>query len=67
MFERFTERTRNVMSIANEQAQRFNHKYIGTEHILLGLAEEGSGAGATVLKNMGVNLEDARLRLQNNN
>jgi len=67
MFERFTDRARKAMAIANEQTQRFNHQYIGTEHILLGLAGEGTGAGATILKDMGVNLEDARLRLQNNN
>jgi len=44
------------MAIANEQTQRFNHQYIGTEHILLGLAAEGTGAGATILKDMGVDL-----------
>ena len=67
MFERFTERARKVMAIANEQVQRFNHKYIGTEHILLGLLRVDDGVAAQVLNNLGVNLEDARLRLQNNN
>ena len=50
MFERFTDRARKVMALANQEAQRFNHEYIGTEHILLGLIKEGSGVGATVLK-----------------
>ena len=52
MFERFTDRARKVMALANQEAQRFNHEYIGTEHILLGLVKEGSGVGATVLKNL---------------
>ena len=56
MFERFTDRARKVMALANEQVQRFNHEYIGTEHILLGLVAEGSGRGATVLKDLGVDL-----------
>ena len=43
MFERFTDRARKVMALANQEAQRFNHEYIGTEHILLGLVKEGSG------------------------
>jgi ATP-dependent Clp protease ATP-binding subunit ClpC len=45
MFERFTDRARKVMALANQEAQRFNHEYIGTEHILLGLVKEGSGVG----------------------
>jgi ATP-dependent Clp protease ATP-binding subunit ClpC len=57
MFERFTDRARNVMAIANEQVQRFNHKYIGTEHIFLGLVKEGGGTGAAVLKNLGVDID----------
>ena len=44
MFERFTDRARKVMALANQEAQRFNHEYIGTEHILLGLVKEGGGA-----------------------
>ena len=56
MFERFTERARKVMSLARQEAQRFNHEYIGTEHILLGLVQEGSGVAANVLKNMDVEL-----------
>ena len=50
MFERFTDRARKVMALANQEAQRFNHEYIGTEHILLGLIREGHGVAAQVLK-----------------
>jgi membrane protein YdbS with pleckstrin-like domain len=56
MYERFTERARKVMQLANQEAQRLNHEYIGTEHILLGLVKEGSGVGANVLKSLGVDL-----------
>ncbi len=56
MFERFTDRARKVMALANQEACRFNQEYIGTEHIFLGLLKEGSGAGATVLRNFNVNL-----------
>jgi ATP-dependent Clp protease ATP-binding subunit ClpC len=49
MFERFTDRARKVMALANQEAQRFNHEYIGTEHILLGLVKEGSGVGADMV------------------
>ena len=59
MFERFTDRARKVMALANQEAQRFGHEYIGTEHILLGLVKEGSGVGANALKNLGVNLGNA--------
>ena len=45
MYERFTDRARKVMQLANQEAQRFNHEYIGTEHILLGLVKEGSWRG----------------------
>src|SRR5438132_3937700 len=61
MFERFTDRARKVMALANQEAQRFNHEYIGTEHILLGLVKEGSGVGANVLKNLDVDLRKVRL------
>ncbi len=61
MFERFTDRARKVMALANQEAQRFNHEYIGTEHILLGLVKEGSGVGATVLKNLDVDIKKLRL------
>ena len=56
MFERFTDRARKVMAIANEQVQLFNHQYIGTEHIFLGLIKEG-GTGDAVLKNLGVDID----------
>ncbi|MBL7187391.1 MAG: hypothetical protein ISS70_13805 [Phycisphaerae bacterium] len=54
MFERFTERARNVMALANQQAQRFGHNRVGTEHIFLGLLKEDTGTGAKTLKNRGV-------------
>ena len=64
MFERFTDRARKVMALANQEAQRFNHEYIGTEHILLGLVKEGGGVGANVLKNLDVDLRKARLEVE---
>jgi len=64
MFERFTDRARKVMALANQEAQRFNHEYVGTEHILLGLVKEGSGVGATVLKNLDVDIKKLRLEIE---
>ncbi len=64
MFERFTDRARKVMALANQEAQRFNHEYIGTEHILLGLVKEGSGVGAAVLRNIGLDLRKVRLEVE---
>ena len=64
MFERFTDRARKVMALANQEAQRFNHEYIGTEHILLGLVKEGSGVAANVLKNLDVDLKKLRLEIE---
>ncbi|MEM8874526.1 MAG: ATP-dependent Clp protease ATP-binding subunit [Planctomycetota bacterium] len=64
MFERFTDRARKVMALANQEAQRFNHEYIGTEHILPGLVKEGSGVGANVLKNLDVDLRKVRLEVE---
>src|SRR6266487_4642131 len=64
MFERFTDRARKVMALANQEAQRFNHEYIGTEHILLGLVKEGSGVGANVLKNLDVQLPKVRQEVE---
>jgi ATP-dependent Clp protease ATP-binding subunit ClpC len=52
------------MALANQEAQRFNHEYIGTEHILLGLVKEGTGVGANVLKNLGVELHKVRLEVE---
>ncbi|HJT57129.1 MAG TPA: Clp protease N-terminal domain-containing protein [Ktedonobacteraceae bacterium] len=59
-FDKFTERARRVLSLAQEEAQRFQHNYIGTEHLLLGLVAEGDGVAAKVLRNLGVEL--ARIR-----
>jgi len=64
MYERFTDRARKVMQLANQEAQRFNHEYIGTEHILLGLVKEGSGVAANVLKNLDVDLRKIRLEVE---
>ena len=60
MFERFTQRARKVMALANQEARGFSHEYIGTEHILLGLIKEGTGIGANVLMNLGVGFQKVR-------
>lgn len=57
MFERFTDDARKVMALANEQVKQFGHEYIGTEHILLGLLKESGCTGATILKDLGVDIE----------
>ena len=59
-FDKFTERARRVLTLAQEEAQRFNHNYIGTEHLLLGLVREGDGVAAKVLSNLGVELGKVR-------
>src|SRR5712664_4018007 len=59
-FNKFTERARKVLSLAQEEAQRFQHNYIGTEHLLLGLVREGEGVAAKVLSNLGVELNKVR-------
>lgn len=64
MFERFTDRARKVMLLANQEAQRLKHEYIGTEHILLGLVREESGVGANVLKDLDVDLRKVRLEVE---
>src|SRR5881409_278190 len=64
MYERFTDRARKVMQLANQEAQRLNHEYIGTEHILLGLVKEGSGVAANVLKNLDIDLRKIRLEIE---
>jgi ATP-dependent Clp protease ATP-binding subunit ClpA len=64
VYSRFTDRARKVMQLANREAQRFNHEYIGTEHVLLGLIKEGSGVAATVLKNLGVDPRRVRLEVE---
>src|SRR5262249_7431798 len=60
MYERFTEKARRVMQLANLEAQQLNHGYIGTEHILLGLVAEDSGGAARVLKSLHVSLDNIR-------
>src|SRR5436305_12293366 len=59
-FDRFTERARKVLTLAQEEAHRFNHNYIGTEHVLLGLVREAEGVAAKVLSNLGVELTTVR-------
>ncbi|CAM3164090.1 ATP-dependent Clp protease ATP-binding subunit [Corynebacterium gottingense] len=60
MFERFTDRARRVIVLAQEEARELNHNYMGTEHILLGLIKEGEGVAAKALEQMGINLDDVR-------
>lgn len=64
MCDRFTDRAKKVMQLANQEAQRFNHEYICTEHILLGLIKEGSGTAACVLKKFDVDLRKIRLEIE---
>jgi ATP-dependent Clp protease ATP-binding subunit ClpC len=64
MYERFTDRARRVMQLANSEAQRFNHDYVGTEHLLLGLVKEGSGVASNVLKNLDVDLRKIRVEVE---
>ncbi len=64
MFDRFTERARKVMTLARQEAQKLNNDYIGTEHILLGLVQEGSGVAAQVLKNLEVDLRKVRAEVE---
>jgi ATP-dependent Clp protease ATP-binding subunit ClpC len=64
MFDRFTDRARKVMGLARQEAQRFNHQYIGTEHILLGLIQEGSGVAANVLRNLDVDPDKIRQEVE---
>ncbi len=64
MFNRFTERARKVIVFAKEEARRFNHDYIGTEHLLLGLIREGEGVAASVLQKLGVDLEAIRIEVE---
>ena len=58
-FDKFTERARKVLSLAQEEAQRFQHNYIGTEHLLLGLVREGEGIAAGVLQSLGVESQES--------
>jgi len=63
-FDKFTDRARKVLTLAQDEAQRFNHNYIGTEHILLGLVREGEGVAARVLENMNVELPKVRTAVE---
>jgi ATP-dependent Clp protease ATP-binding subunit ClpC len=63
-FEKFTDRARKVLTLAQDEAQRFNHNYIGTEHLLLGLVREGEGVAARVLENMNVELPKVRTAVE---
>ncbi|CCF84664.1 Clp protease N-terminal domain-containing protein [Nitrolancea hollandica] len=63
-FQKFTDRALRVLTLAREEAQRFNHNYIGTEHLLLGLVREEGGVAARVLRNMGVDLVKARTAVE---
>jgi ATP-dependent Clp protease ATP-binding subunit ClpA len=64
MYERFTDRARKTLQLANQEAQRVNHEYVGTEHILIGLIKEGSGVAANVLNNLGISLAKVRERVE---
>src|SRR5260370_31735523 len=63
-FNKFTERARKVLHLAQEEAQRLKHNYIGTEHLLLGLIREGDGVAAKVLSNLGVDLDKPRISFE---
>lgn len=64
MFQRYTDRARKVLALANQEAQRFNHEYVGEEHILLGLIKEGSGVASHVIQEMGLTLPSLRLSVE---
>jgi ATP-dependent Clp protease ATP-binding subunit ClpC len=64
MFERFTDRARQVVVLAQEEARMLNHGYIGTEHILLGLIREGEGVAARALESLGISLEAVRQQVE---
>ena len=65
MFERFTDRARRVVVLAQEEARMLSHNYIGTEHILLGLIHEGDGIAAKALESLGISLEGVRAQVRN--
>ncbi len=64
MYERFTNSASTVMQLADQEARRLNHSYIGSEHVLLGLIKENSGIAANVLKNLGIDLGKVRLEVE---
>src|SRR5262245_30923215 len=64
MLPRFTEQAREAMHLGNREAVRFNHEYVGTEHILLGLVREGNGSACALLARLGVELRKVRLEVE---
>jgi len=64
MYEKFTDRARRVFQLANQEAQRFNHEYVGTEHVLMGLIKEGSGVASNALQNLGYDVRKIRLEVE---
>ncbi len=64
MFDKFTDRARKIISLAQKEAERFKHDYIGTEHLLLGLVKEGSGVAVTALNNLGIDVEKVRREVE---
>src|SRR5258708_12951072 len=64
MFERFTDRARRVVVLAQEEARTLNHNYIGTEHVLLGLIQEGEGVAAKALESLGISLAAVRRQVE---
>ena len=64
MFERFTDRARRVIELAEEEARVLNHNYVGTEHLLLGLIHEGEGVAAKALESLGISLEAVRQHVE---
>ncbi len=62
--DKFTKRARRALAIAQQEAQRLHHNYIGTEHLLLGLLLEGEGIAAEILKNLGLDLEELRTTIE---
>ena len=64
MFQRFTDRARRVVVLAQDEARRLDHNYIGTEHILLGLIREGEGVAAAALKSLGISLDPVRQQVE---
>lgn len=64
MYERFTEPAKKAIELGNQEAQQFNHEYIGTEHLLLGLSKVGRGVAATVLNNLDIDLKNLRLEVE---
>jgi ATP-dependent Clp protease ATP-binding subunit ClpC len=64
MFERFTDRARRVVELAQQEARMLNHDYVGTEHLLLGLIHEGEGVAAQVLESLGISLQAVRRQVE---